>query len=100
MTLFYPIRDNNFFSDFLKEKLGRSGCKETILKFYLEVLIHHNDIELLIISKFWTVYVYVQSQFDNYFTVHGPGHWKFRPVEIFKLSITVSRTKAFIFIYF
>jgi hypothetical protein len=70
------------------------------LKFYLDILIQHKDIQFLFSPIFLTVYICLLLSFDNFWTVHSSGHKKFKSVEIFKLSFRVSEIEALIFIYF
>ncbi len=89
------------FLDSLKvRKKIHLGVQKTNRKFYLDILIQHKDIEVLIISNLLTVHSYLMLQFDNFYIVHNLGHKKFRSVENVKLLFKVSEIKALIFIYF
>jgi hypothetical protein len=76
------------------------GVKKPNPKFELDILIHQEGIQVLIISDFSDSAHFLQLQIDNFCTVHSPSNKKFRSVESFKLSFRVSGIHAFIFIYF
>jgi hypothetical protein len=78
-----------------------TGCQEIKSEIFVGYLIRHKDIGVLILSNFFDS--------SHLFTVTGlqfldsawysTDHKKFKSVEIFKLSFTVSEIKAIIFIY-
>jgi hypothetical protein len=52
--------------------------KKANLKFYLKILVYHEDIRVWIFSNFLTVHIHLQWQVDNFCTVHSPDQQKIR----------------------
>ncbi len=96
----YPLVTITFSRFFLWKVKENIQLEKSNLIFFLDILIHHKYLRVLILNDFFTMHIYLQLQIDNFCTVNSPDLKKFRFVEILKLSWMVSEIRTFLFIYF